>query len=156
MNRHGRHKHSKWNCVGANRPQHMHHLQPHGVCDLTLNTPKIRIVQKKNSATTKFEFESANYFQKLPKSFELVSNGMVPEVLSSKYSGCMEQARLATRTLHSLSRAQASCHCPRGTHYALMSLSLLEKNTSCPMSFISDTAIKALRVRHSRIHVPVF
>ena len=36
---------SKWNCVGANRPQHMH-MDSHIVCVCTLNTPKIRILQK--------------------------------------------------------------------------------------------------------------
>ena len=42
-------QHSKWNCVGTNMPRHIH-----------MNTPKIRILQKKIHATTKFEFESAN------------------------------------------------------------------------------------------------
>ena len=38
-------QHSKWNCVGTNRPQHRH-MYGHMVCDWTLNTPKIRIDQK--------------------------------------------------------------------------------------------------------------
>ena len=40
--------HSKWNCVGTNRPRHIH-----------MNTPKIRILQK-NFRANKFEFESSN------------------------------------------------------------------------------------------------
>ena len=52
-------QHSKWNCVGTKRPQHKH-MYGHIVCDSTLNTPIIRIVQKKISAATKIDFESAN------------------------------------------------------------------------------------------------
>ena len=42
-------QHSKWNCVGTNKPRHIH-----------MNTPKIRILRKIIHATIKFEFESAN------------------------------------------------------------------------------------------------
>ena len=76
-------QHSKWNCVGTNRPQHMH-IYSHIVCDWTLNTPKFRIVQKYNLATTKFEFESANWFQKPPKSFELVFRRILCQTSVSK------------------------------------------------------------------------
>ena len=38
-------QHSKWNCVGTNRPQHVH-MYGHIVCAWTLNPPKIRIVHK--------------------------------------------------------------------------------------------------------------
>ena len=49
-------QHSKWNCVGANRPQHML-MYSLVACGWTLNTRKNRIVQK-NSVTTEIEFES--------------------------------------------------------------------------------------------------
>ena len=39
-------QHSTWNCVGENRPQHMH-MYSLVACHCTLNTPKIRILQKK-------------------------------------------------------------------------------------------------------------
>ena len=53
-------QHSEWNCVGANRPQHMH-MCSLAACDRTLNAQKIRIVQNKIIfATTKIEFESEN------------------------------------------------------------------------------------------------
>ena len=35
------------------------HMDSHIVCVSTLNTPKFRIFQKKNSGVTKIEFESA-------------------------------------------------------------------------------------------------
>ena len=70
-------QHSKWNCVGTNKPQHMH-MHSLVACDWTLNTPKIRIVQnKKISETTKLEFESANYFRKKSKSFAIIFGRMV-------------------------------------------------------------------------------
>ena len=65
-------QHSKWNCVGTNRPRHIH-----------MNAPKIRILQKKIFATTKFEFESANQFQKPPISFEFISGRIVSTVCTT-------------------------------------------------------------------------
>ena len=61
MNRHGRQNIRNGILWGTHRPQHMH-MYSHMVCHSTLNTPKIRIVQKIISGTTKFEFEceSAN------------------------------------------------------------------------------------------------
>ena len=57
-------QHSKWNCVGTNRPRHCH-----------MNAPKVRIVQKKIAAP-KFEFETANQFHNHPKPFEIIFASM--------------------------------------------------------------------------------
>ena len=71
-------QYSKWNCVGTNRPQHMH-MYDHIVCDGTLNTPKFRIVQKIIiSATTKNRIRICYLIsKKKTKPFELVSGGIV-------------------------------------------------------------------------------
>ena len=39
-------QHSKWELCGCKQATAHAHLQPHGVCDWTLNTPRIRIFQK--------------------------------------------------------------------------------------------------------------
>ena len=53
-------QHSNWNCESTNRPQHMH-MEGHMVCVIELLThQKFESFKKIISATTKFEFESAN------------------------------------------------------------------------------------------------
>ena len=69
-------QHSEWNCVGANRPQHMH---MYGHC-LWLNFEHIKNSNRSKKlifATKKIEIESAKYFKNPPKWFEFISARMV-------------------------------------------------------------------------------
>ena len=54
-------QHSKWNCVGTNRPRHIH-----------MNTPKIRIVQKKIPRRRKSNSNLLINSKNHPKSFEFI------------------------------------------------------------------------------------
>ena len=62
--------------MGTNRPQHMH-MYGHSVWLNFEHTKNSNRSKNIIFATTKFESESANLLQKLPKSFELVSGRMV-------------------------------------------------------------------------------
>ena len=70
MNRHGHSNIRNGIVWGANKPQHLH-MYNLIACNWTLNSPKIRIVQKK-SRRRKSNSNLQKEFQKLPKSFEFI------------------------------------------------------------------------------------
>ena len=86
-------QHSKWNCVGTNRQQHKY-MYGHIVCDWTLNTPKIRIVQKNNFRSDNNRIRICYLIPKAPEIVRIIfgAHGMsdAAKKQSNAKVGCRE------------------------------------------------------------------